>query len=82
MSPSRSVTLYILSPAWRSAAVMTVPLSRQGFLQAGLLLSLLASWNTFTMSMITPRVANDLRCSRPSLVMLFWVMNLPIGVWL
>lgn len=34
MSPSRSVTLYILRPAWMSPAVMTVPLSRQGFLHA------------------------------------------------
>ena len=42
MSPSRNVTLYILSPAWMSAAVMTVPLSRHGFLQAELALSLLA----------------------------------------
>ena len=44
MSASRSVTLYILRPACTSAAVMTVPLSMQGFLHAALVLSLPASW--------------------------------------
>src|SRR5229473_3100790 len=82
MSPSRSVTLYILSPAWISAALITVPFSRQGFLHAELPLNLLACWYTLTMSTITPRVANGFRCSRPSRVMLFWVMNLPIAMTL
>ena len=82
MSPSRSVTLYILRPAWMSAPVMTVPLSRQSRLQAALPLNFPAALNTLTMSTSTPRVAKLFRCSSPSLVMLFWLMNLPIGVWL
>ena len=65
-----------------SAAVIRVPLSRQGFLQAEFPLNLPAAWKTLTMSTITPRVAKLFRCSRPSLVMLFWLMNLPIAFWL
>ncbi|MNC97386.1 hypothetical protein D3C83_150320 [compost metagenome] len=65
-----------------SAAVMRVPPSRQGLRHAALVLSFPAAWNTFTMSTSTPRVAKDLRCSRPRRVMLFWLMYLPIGVWL
>jgi hypothetical protein len=46
--------------------VINVPWSRQAFLHAALAFSLLAAWNTFTASMMTPRVANVLMFSRPS----------------
>ncbi len=81
-SPSRSVTLYIFSPACRSASVISVPASRQGFLHAGFVFSLPAAWNTLTASTMTPRVAKVLIFSMPSRLRLFWVTYFPIGVWL
>src|SRR5207249_11668030 len=42
--PSRRLTLYILRPACQSAALMTVPFSRHGFLQAELVLNFPLCW--------------------------------------